>query len=50
VKDRIERARAEFIAVSCQLLDEPEAEDAALGCMMKDMKSYKISEDVLLAV
>jgi hypothetical protein len=50
VKDRIERAGTEFIAVSSQLLDEPEAEDTAFRGMMKNVKSYQIPEDILTTI
>ena len=50
MKNRVERAGTEFIAVSCQLLDKPEAEDTAFGGMMQDVKPYKIPEDILIAI
>jgi hypothetical protein len=50
MKDRIERPGTEFVAMSCQFLDKPEAEDAAFGGMMEDVKSYQIPEDILVAI
>lgn len=50
VQNRIERPGTKFVAVPCQLFDKPGAEDASFRGMMKKLKSYQISEDILIRI
>jgi len=36
--------------MSRQLFDKPKAEHAILRCMMENVESYKVSEEILIAV
>jgi len=49
VKQRIKSAGAKLVAMPCELLDKPEAENRPLGGMVKDMKADQTSVEILIS-
>jgi len=41
VKHRVQRSRAEFVTMPCQLFDHTQAEDSLFCCVVKNMKADK---------